>query len=322
MDLKQFRYFIAVAEELHFGRAAKKLHRSQPPLSQQIKALEEEVGVRLFERNRRGVSLTEAGGAFLVHTREILTMVQTATDAARRAGNGELGVLRIGYSGSALYSETLLSCIAHYREKFASVDVELRQGPTHMHVEDIHAGRSHLGIVRGPLPTSADGLFKQIFSRERLMVALPVQHPLNEREKIWLKDLRGERFVALPKEMGAALNELLTELYREAGVVPDIAIEATEMSSILGLVGAGAGVSIVPATVTAMSPPHVIFRELEDPSAHAELYAITPAKQTPATINFLYLLKSKAKACREIAPTGAAPPHKQASRKEKNAELA
>ena len=304
MDLKQFRYFIAVAEELHFGRAARKLHRSQPPLSQQIKALETELGVQLLDRDRRNVKLTEAGRAFLVQAREVIEMVRAAALTARRAGNGELGVLRIGYSVSALYSETLLACIAHYREKFSSVEVELREGPTHVHVEDVLAGRSHIGFVRGPLPASADGLSKQVFSSERLMVALPAQHPLTGHDKIWLKDLRGERFVAFPKQMGAALNARLTELYREAEIVPDIAIEATEISSILGLVGAGAGVSIIPATVTAARPPNVIFRDLEDPSAHAELYAITPVNQTPATLNFLQLLRTETKG-RELASTNA-----------------
>jgi DNA-binding transcriptional LysR family regulator len=288
MDFRQINAFIAVAEELHFGRAAARLNLSQPPLSQQIKGLEEHLRVRLFERNRRSVRLTPAGQAFLRHAYDVLRTAENGAQAARRAASGEVGELRVGYSASALYSDEVLQAIVCYRQRWPGVEIRLLEGSTRSTARDLEADRLDLGFVRGPLPDAVldwPAERRRLVSRDPLLVAMPRRHPLTARRRVALADLREERFIVMARHLGTALNDLLDRLFNVAGVRPQIALETAEMASLLGLVGAGAGIAIVPAAVAHHRSRCVAFRSLADPNAEIELFQLLPPTPTPMARN-------------------------------------
>lgn len=287
MDFRQISCFVAVAEELHFGRAAARLNLSQPPLSQQIKGLEDRLRVRLFERNRRSVRLTPAGEAFLPYAHQVLNAAAAGADAARRVAGGEIGELRIGYSASALYSDEVLATIARYRRRYPAVEIRLVENTTRTCTREVEAGRVDLAIVRGPLPETAEGWpadRRIVVSRERLMVALPADHALAGRDRLALAELGDERFVIMARQFGTALNDLLDRLFAAAGLRPRIALETAEMASLLGLVGAGAGIAIVPEAVTGHRSGHVAFRPLTDRNAEVELFLLLPPLPSPTAV--------------------------------------
>ncbi|ANC90553.1 LysR family transcriptional regulator [Azospirillum humicireducens] len=287
MDFRQISCFVAVAEELHFGRAAARLNLSQPPLSQQIKGLEDRLRVRLFERNRRSVRLTPAGEAFLPYAHQVLNAAAAGADAARRVAGGEIGELRIGYSASALYSDEVLATIARYRRRYPAVEIRLVENTTRTCTREVEAGRVDLAIVRGPLPETAEGWpadRRIVVSCERLLVALPADHALAGRDRLALAELGDERFVIMARQLGTALNDLLDRLFAAAGLRPRIALETAEMASLLGLVGAGAGIAIVPEAVTGHRSGHVAFRPLTDRNAEVELFLLLPPLPSPTAV--------------------------------------
>lgn len=290
MDIKKIKYFIAVAEELHFGRAAQRLFISQPPLSFHIKALEEELGVQLFVRDRHSVRLTEAGTVFLEHARAIMRMVPIAIEATRRAAQSAHGLLQIGYSGSAMFSDNILGCIANYRREHPAVEVGLYEGPTHTHIDHVRQGRCDVALVRGPLPPPVEGLNVQLIKRERLVVVVPLGHRLAQQPHVWLSELSNERFVVFQKIVGAALNQLLGGLFSQAGIEPTVSIEATGMLSVLGLVGIGTGISILPESVTSLNYPNVACIQLADGNAQTELYVVTPLQPSATARAFVAAL--------------------------------
>ncbi|MGA2469716.1 MAG: LysR substrate-binding domain-containing protein [Solirubrobacteraceae bacterium] len=270
MELRHLRYFVAVAEELHFHRAAHRLHISQPPLSQQIRALEREVGVSLLDRNRRGVTLTPAGASFLEAARAILEAVDRASDTARRIGHGELGSLSVGFVGSAMFSPTLPAILHEFRARYGDVDLHLRELPTTAQLEALSAGRLDVGVIRGPIPDSPSAAMLElvVIQSEQLVVALPSAHPLAGARAVRAIDLRGETFVILARREAPGLFASLT---RVMGSVGDDVLEVAEMQTVIGLVAAGFGVSLVPASVGQTERSGVSFRPLADPSPMVEL---------------------------------------------------
>ncbi len=273
MELRHLRYFVAVAEELHFRRAAVRLHISQPPLSQQIRALERELGVSLLERNRRRVELTPAGASFLASAREILDAVDRAAGTARRVAGGELGSLSIGFVGSAMLSPTLPAILRDFRARYPDVELGLRELPTTEQLDALLAGRIDIGVIRGPLTIPANaGIFDFIaIQRERLVVALPDTHPFATKPRVRAADLRGETFVILRRRESPGLFASLASVMSDVGGIPDGALEVTEMQTIVGLVASGYGISLVPASVGERERKGVTFRPLADPSPMLEL---------------------------------------------------
>jgi len=273
MELRHLRYFVAVAEELHFHRAAARLHISQPPLSQQIRALEQELGVVLLERNRRRVELTAAGASFLAAARAILEAVDRAAETARRVAAGEVGSLSLGFVGSAMFGPTLPAILRDFASRHPDVELQLRELQTAEQLDALARGRIDVGVIRGPLQsaTLAPGLELAVIHREHLVVALPEAHPLAALSRLRAADLRGETFVILRRSEAPGLWSPLASVMGSAGGPPEDVLEVAEMQTIIGLVAGGFGISLVPSSVSDTDRPGVTFRPLADPSPAIEL---------------------------------------------------
>jgi DNA-binding transcriptional LysR family regulator len=245
MELRHLRYFLTIAEERHFSRAAQRLHMTQPPLSRQIQELEEELGFALFERSRRQVELTPAGEVFLDHVRRVFDALDLAVHQARRASVGEFGRIVVGYISSLAYSG-LTEVIRAFHERFPRVELNLREMSPQAQIEALKEGRIDVGLVRGEVDDAS--LAAECLRREPLVVALPAGHALAERKRIPLALLAHEPFIIFPRQRGPAFFDQIMGLCREAGFVPRIAQEAPQLD-ILSLVAAGFGVAIMPASI-------------------------------------------------------------------------
>ncbi len=243
VELRQLRYFVAVAEELHFTRAAKRLGMAQPPLSQQIRGLERELGVELFRRTKRHVELTEAGRAFLDGARRTLREAERAEADAARAARGEVGHLAIGFVGTAAV-DVLPRVIRGYRHRFPDVRLSLHQHTTAEQVDLLRAGTIQVGFVR--LPVHDASLVLDTVAREAVLAVVPEDHPLAGRGEIELGELAGDRFILFPRPLGPGSHDRIMRMCNAAGFEPRIDQEAVEMHTIAGLVAAGLGVSLVP----------------------------------------------------------------------------
>ncbi len=256
MELRHLRYFVAVAEELHFGRAAERLHIAQPPLSQQIRRLEQELGVELFRRNRRRVDLTDAGRLLLEQSRPLLAQAAHAEKLLGRAGAGEVGRLSIGFVGSASY-EVLPAILHEFRNRFPDVELRLEEQTTGDQVGALNVGRIDVGLVRPPVADDSIELTPLV--EERLIAALPEAHPLAERATVPVAALAQEPFVLPPRRI-TGLYEDVIGVCREAGFSPQVS-----------LVSAGIGVSLVPESVETFRRPRVAYRPLRGPNASLEI---------------------------------------------------
>jgi DNA-binding transcriptional LysR family regulator len=258
MELRQLRYFVAVAEELHFRRAAARLHISQPPLSQQIRQLEEELGTQLLTRNRRRVELTPAGEAFLHDARVILSELDGAVGTAQRIGSGQSGRLRINFVGSALVS-IIPAAVQAFRRDRPGVEVEMRERPTAEQLRAVRAGSVDLGFVRPPID-DLDGLRAEVVLREPTVAVLPSSHPLAGGGRISMPRLAGEPLVLFPRSQASGYHDLLISALAGGGPPPHVVQYAPEMTTIVGLVAAGLGVSLVPRSVERLALGGVSYR--------------------------------------------------------------
>ncbi|WP_028659874.1 LysR family transcriptional regulator [Nocardioides insulae] len=259
MEIRQLASFVAVAEELHFGRAAARLHLAQPALSQQIRRLERDLGATLFERNTRSVRLTAAGTALLGPAREVLAAAGVARRSVRAATAGEVGRVTLGYVGASSYDAVprLSRAVA---ADLPGIELVLRsQTYSGEALGQIAAGDLDLGFVSW---TQRPGISMRVVRDEELVVALPDSHPLADREEIAVEELAGERFVTFPAARGSAVREAMTDLCHEAGFVPTVAQEVPDAYNLLTLVGAGLGVAVVVESSRRIQLDHVVFRPL------------------------------------------------------------
>ncbi|WP_193044038.1 LysR substrate-binding domain-containing protein [Mycolicibacterium baixiangningiae] len=272
MELRHLRYFRAVAEELHFGRAAERLHIAQPPLSQQIRALEHELGVPLLTRSTRRVELTAAGAAYLDRAVAILDAVDDAADLAQRVAGGSAGRLVIGCVGSATYS-LLPALVRALREALPGVDVDVRgEMLAPAQITALLAGEIDLALLRPPVEHPA--LQVETIRSDRLLVALPEDHPLAAATGVSIADLRGEDFVVHAGHGHSVMNNVVTTLCAGAGFVPRIRHEVEETSTLVTLVAAGLGVAVVPEPTAALGVTGVRYRPLSgDRPAAVDLLA-------------------------------------------------
>jgi DNA-binding transcriptional LysR family regulator len=258
MELRHLRYFIAVAEELHFGRAAQRLNICQPPLSQQIKSLEDELEVRLFDRSRKNISLTEAGSAFLVDARAILRHVESCKYRVRRISAGQEGELRLGLVPSAL--DTFLpEAIGAFRLERPGITLELNELGTLAQLQAIGEGRIDLGIVR-LFEQVPPGLNRETILREPYVLAIPHGHPLSEHKSVPLAALDGQPLLFFPREQHPRLFDRITACFAEVGSAPNIVQEASTKRASIAFVAARVGVALVPSSAGKQDYRGVVFR--------------------------------------------------------------
>ncbi|HLL79431.1 MAG TPA: LysR family transcriptional regulator [Ktedonobacteraceae bacterium] len=285
MELRHLRYFVAVAEELHFGRAATRLLIVQPSLSQQIRQLEGELGFPLLRRTKRSVELTDAGTVFLAEARKVLAQVQEAQRAARRAYRGEIGRLVIGYISSSTY-DLLPMMLSAYRERFPQVDVALQELTTQEQLRALDEETIQVGLLR--LPISDPLIQVEVVRREPIVCVLPEDHPFATRTHIPVAMLANEPFVLQSRQRGGGYYAQLMNLCLAAGFSPNVIQEVTEMHTIVSLVAAGMGVSLVPLSVNNIRSQGVVYRELEGSTTLTEM-AVARLRNSSSTIvqNFL-----------------------------------
>lgn len=277
MELRHLRYFVAVAEELSFTRAAARLHIGQPPLSHQIQALEEEVGARLLDRSRRHVRLTEAGVQFLEDARRILSLSASAADTARRTERGELGRLRIAFVKSTVFTELFPKVINAFRRQFPKVTLELQELSTMRQVEALNNEALDMGFMRPTDPGITGGLQSTTLREYGLAAVLPVRHRLTRRKSVRIEDLAKESFIMFPFDEGTTLRPQIFSLCREAGFEPQVVMEAREAATVIGLVAAGCGVTILPEIFKGIHLKDICFRRLDNPEMNQTLVLVNRA---------------------------------------------
>ena len=291
--LCHLRYFLAVAEELHFGRAAKRLHIAPPPLSQQIQQLERIVGTALLRRTIRRVELTAAGEVSRQGARRTLSLVTGSVELARRVGRGEIASIRVGFTDSAALS-VFPAAVRRHRRAFPAVHLDLVEGATHTHVEAVEDHRLDLAVVRGPV-TAAPGVSVETVFREPLTVAVHTDHPLAARPDVALAALREEPMVLFPRALAPAFHDWITRLCAERGFIPRVAYNGAEYQTILSLVAAGLGVSLVPASVRSIGRSDVRLLPLRDCAETAEIAVVYRATRAfPAMMAFIATLRDAA----------------------------
>lgn len=268
IELRHLRYFVAVAEELHFGRAAERLHLAQPPLSQQIRKLEEILGYPLFVRTSRAVRLTAAGDVFLDRARRTLRGVQEDIDEARSIGRGDVGSLRVGFIGSSMLTP-LPEVFGRYRHQYPKVQLQLQESFSSALEQSLLKGTLDAGFLRDgdPMP----GLTIEPLFSEAFVAVLPHTHPLAGRRSISAALLRDEPFVFFSPAAGKLAYERPISLCEEHGFRPRVVQEAPQWLTILRLIGAGLGVTIAPECVKQIASPHVVCIGLRGARVRSEI---------------------------------------------------
>lgn len=292
MELRHFRYFVTVAEELHFGRAASRLGMSQPPLSQQIRLLEQELGVALFERTSRRVALTEAGRLFLVEARRTIEQAAHAMNVARRVGSGELGQINVGFASSVPFTTVVAQALTGFREAYPGVRLDLTEMSRTAQIAGLVSEKIEVGFIRDiDPPVVPAGLEAILLMVEPLVVAMLASHRLaHAHDDPTVSDLRDEDFILYRSDFGAGFNEHLTRLCARAGYVPRVVQEVTGPFTLLGLVSAGLGITIVTPTLGALHPDNMIFRPLVDAEALSRLWMIRRSGVSKAAMHFIELV--------------------------------
>ncbi|MBD2164000.1 LysR family transcriptional regulator [Calothrix membranacea FACHB-236] len=286
MELRHLRYFIAVAEELHFSKAAERLHIAQPPLSQQIQQLEAELGVELFHRKtKRQVQLTEAGKVFLQEAYGLLLQLETAIALTQRIGRGQTGQLRIGFTSLVIY-ELLPLILRQFREQFPDVELVLRELTTSQQEQAIRDSVIHVGFAHPPLEDET--LSYQSIHQQTLVVALPSNHSLAQTENIQVQELENEPLIIFPRYLAPGLYDLIMSLFRQRNIKPQITQEAVQMQTIIGLVSAGMGVAITPSSLQNLQRSGVSYHPLREQAPVIETAVIwQQSTLTPLVENFL-----------------------------------
>ena len=269
MELRQIRSFLSIAETLHFGRAAELIHISQPALSLQIRALEEEVGVRLFERNRRRTTLTAAGFAFRDDAAAALSQLEQAIRRAKLAANGKLGLLRIGFISTAR-SEIVPHIVRQFRELNPDVEFSLRNILTAEQVQMLETGSLDIGFLRLPIG-GHPALDVVTVHREPFVLVVPSSHKLAKRKRLRLSEVSGENFVMFERPYTPGSHDLIFGILRDARIVPNVSQTAADLSTVISLVDAQMGIAILPASAVQDSVASVIACEILDKIPMSEI---------------------------------------------------
>ncbi|WP_426319045.1 LysR family transcriptional regulator [Pseudoduganella sp. R-43] len=295
IELRQLRYFATVAEELHFGRAARRLHMTQPPLSQTIMALEEMLGAPLFERNRRGVALTAAGEALLPEARRMLEQSAALPALVQRAASGASGRLSLAFVSSADYS-VLPPTLQAYRAEFPLVEITLKEATSDLQLDDLLEGRVDAGLLIPPLPDRARQELDYLpVLSEPLVLAAPAGLPALARARTAnLRRLAGLPLIIFPRHISPGLYDAILSVFREAGITAEAGQEAIQMQTIVSLVSAGMGIALVPQSVSNLRRPGVEYLPLVQSTPLVETgLAWRRDNASPVLRGFLELMRKR-----------------------------
>lgn len=284
MELKHLRFVIALAEELHFGRAAARLYISQPPLSQHIKKLENELGTKLFVRTKRKVQVTEAGEILVARARQILCDVDRTVQLVAKAGHGESGSLKIGCLNSSRH--TLSDAIRMFARKYPHVRLEMLGIVASERIEALHTGRIDIGFIN--IPIEDPYLIVKPLFWDPLVAAFPLHHRLASRKNVPIAALSGERFVVISRRVKPTIHNLVITMCQEAGFNPQIVQEADDLQSMATMVAAGVGISIVAATVQPFQRNEIVLRALQPPG-HLVGVGAAYMRDNPSNVLRLFL---------------------------------
>jgi DNA-binding transcriptional LysR family regulator len=289
MELRHIRYFLAVANERNFTRAAARIGIGQPPLSQQIRDLETEIGAPLFHRVPHGAELTAAGAAFLQEARPIMVAAEKAKEAAQRAHRGEIGTLSLAFSGSAAFNPVVSTMVRLFRRRWPNVMLSLDEMNTMQLLERLRAEKLDAAFIR-PSDDELEGLRLKRFADEKMLIALPADHDLVRHEALPLAALAKEAFVLFPRATGLSLHHEILSVCRKCGFEPIAGQEAPQIASVINLVAAELGVSIVPASTAQIRVKGVTYRPIEGIAPVARLaLAYRPNGHAAIVENFLRL---------------------------------
>jgi DNA-binding transcriptional LysR family regulator len=298
VELRHLRYFIAVGEEEHFGRAAGRLRVVQPALTRQIRQLEEEIGYALFERLKRGVRLTEAGRSFLEEARRLLSDLERGVERTRLVAQGKVGRLRIGFADSATYSGELPSILRDFRDRWPDVRLDLFPSSSVATGAQLREHRLDMGFVY-VLPTDLPQLKAHRISAERIVLAIPQSHPLVKRKRVKLVDLKGEPFVWLPRAVAPLYYDRVLSACHAVGLTLNIVQEGNNDTTMLSLVAGGIGLSFTIKSADRRKPDSVVLKEVEDLRLTVELSAIWRGdNKDPALRNLIEIIRKMKAASR------------------------
>jgi DNA-binding transcriptional LysR family regulator len=293
MELRHLKYFIAVAEELHFSRAASRLHIAQPALSKQIKQLEQECGFPLFYRTKQRVELLDAGQAFLDEARRILRQAEDAVESARRIHTGQSGRLVIVFSGSATL-EVLPKILRKYRRLYPNVIVDISESGTTRGAELLLDSPLSVGLLRSPSFLNEESFCIQTILREPFVVAMPDSHPAAKQDSVRIKTLAEELFIGPPRQPGWDYSDAIFHILRDNGIEPRIAREATQGLAIMSLVAGGLGVALVPASFSNLRLPGVTYRPIKGRSQTTVLAMVWKRNSRASTVRaFLDVVRAE-----------------------------
>jgi DNA-binding transcriptional LysR family regulator len=289
MELRHLRYFLAVAEELHFGRAAARVHIAQPPLSKQIQQLEQEIGVQLFKRSKRSVELTDAGKIFQKEALGILNSLENAIKKAKLAGWGDAGWLTIGFIASSTY-DVLPVVLKEFKKRHPEVELVLQEIQSSEQNQALREGRIHVSFARFP-KTESGLVFETVYS-EQLVAALPQSHALNKKRSLKLSDLANEPFILQPPLPSPHAKNTI-QIFADAGVTLQIVQTVEETHTALGLVAAGIGITLIPSSVQKLRISGIEYRNLTNPTPVLEMKMGYRADETsPALASFIETVHS------------------------------
>jgi DNA-binding transcriptional LysR family regulator len=292
LELRHIRYFLAIARERSFTKAASRLHIGQPPLSVQIKALESEMQVRLFHRHPHGIELTEAGEAFLAVIATLPEQVERGIQAARKAQAGMSGTFRLGFTGTTALNPLVPACIRRFRDLYPDVELHVMEANSLSLAEALREDRLDAAIVRGSnKPDVASVLSEEVIDNETLLAALPATHPMAAFERIDLAQLRDDPFILTPRNQGVSLHDAVLDACRQAGFVARLGPPAPQIASIVSLVSAGLGVSLVPHSVSQIAMRGVVLRPLSGSNYRVPIsLAYRRDEFSPVVANFRSLI--------------------------------